>query len=74
MVKIREQTKTLLLKFGSAISGTMAKKIAPKGFDFNQLKNLRATFHEKETFMQFLQAKGLSLMCTQKLAAYFFQP
>ena len=74
MVKIRERTKMLLLKFGSAISGTMAKKIATEGFDFNQLKNLRATFPDKERFSQFLQSKGLSLPCSKKLAAYFFQP
>lgn len=74
MVKLRERTKMLLLKFGSAISGTMAKKIATEGFDFNQLKHLRATFNDKEKFMQFLRAKGLSAMCTQKLGAYFFQP
>ena len=74
MVKIRERTKMLLLKFGSAISGTMAKKIATEGFDFNQLKNLRATFPDKEKFSQFLRSKGLSLPCSKKLAAYFFQP
>ena len=74
MVKIRERTKLLLLKFGSAISGTMAKKIATEGFDFNQLKSLRATFPDKDKFMKFLRAKGLSSMCTQKLVAYFFQP
>ena len=74
MVKIRERTKMLLLKFGSAISGTMAKKIATEGFDFNQLKNLRATFPDKEKFSQFLRSKGLSLPCSKKLAACFFQP
>ena len=74
MVKIRERTKMLLLKFGSAISGTMAKKIATQGFDFNQLKNLRAKFPHKDKFSQFLRSKGLSSTCSQKLAAYFFQP
>ena len=74
MVKIRERTKMLLLKFGSAISGTMAKKIATQGFDFNQLKNLRAKFPDKDKFSQFLRSKGLSSTCSQKLAAYFFQP
>lgn len=64
----------VLLKFGSAISGTMAKKIATEGFDFNQLKNLRATFPGKDKFMQFLRAKGLSAICSQKLVPYFFQP
>ena len=73
MVKLRERTKMLLLKFGSAISGTMAKKIVTEGLHFNQLKNLRATFHDKEKFMQILRAKGLSSKCTQKLAAYFFK-
>ena len=53
MVKIRERTKTLLLKFGSAISDTMAKKIATEGFDFNQLKILRATFPDKQNFIHF---------------------
>ena len=74
MVKIRERTKMLLLKFGSAISGTMAKNIATEGFDFNQLKSLRATFPDKEKFIQFLRSKGLSSICSQKLVAYFFQP
>lgn len=64
----------VLLKFGSAISGTMAKKIAMEGFDFNQLKNLGATFPGKDKFMQFLRAKGLSAICSQKLVTYFFQP
>ena len=64
----------LLLKFGSAISDTMAKKIVTERFDFNQLKHLRATFNDKEKFMQFLWAKSLSAMYTQKLGAYFFQP
>ena len=73
MVKIRERTKMLLLKFGSAISGTMAKKIATEGFDFNQLKGLRATFPDKAKFIQVLRAKGLSSICSQKLVAYFFQ-
>ena len=74
MVKIRERAKMLLLKFGSAISGTMAKKIATEGFDFNQLRSLRATFPDKEKFIQFLRSKGLSSICSQKLVAYFFQP
>ena len=67
MVKIRERTKMLLLKFGSAISGTMAKNIATEGFDFNQLKSLRATFPDKEKSISFLRGKGLSSICSQKL-------
>ena len=74
MVKIRDQTKMLLLKFGSAISGMMTKKIVTEGFDFNQLKSLQATLPDKDKFMQFLWFRGLSPMCSQKLVTYFFQP
>lgn len=73
MVMTRERSKSLLLKMGRALSGNMARKVASEGFDFSQLQNLRERFTEKETFMQFLRAKGLSRVCCQKLAGFFFR-
>ena len=74
MVKIREQTKMLLLKFGRAISGTMAKKLQQRDLISTSLKAYEQHSQTRKKFMQFLWAKGLSSMCSQKLVAYFFQP
>lgn len=73
-ILIRGRTTTLLYKLGSTISGKTAKKIAEEGLDFDQLKDLRARFNQKEEFTQCLRARGLTPMCSQKLAAYFFSP
>ena len=72
MVQTREKSKTLLLKFGSTVSGGMVRKVASQGFSFGDLQNLRIRFQEKEQFVRFLRSKGLSLVCCQKVAGYFY--
>ncbi|KAL9977774.1 hypothetical protein ACROYT_G015214 [Oculina patagonica] len=70
-ILIRGRTRILLYKRGSTISGKTAKRIAEEGLDFNQLKDLRTRFNEKEQFTQCRRARSLTPMCSQKLDAYF---
>ena len=72
MVQTREKSKILLLKLGSTVSGGMSRKVASQGFSSGDLKNLSIRFQEQEQFVHFLRAKGLSLVCCQKLAGYFY--
>ena len=73
MIQTRERSKSLLLKFGTTLSGNMARKVATEGFIFADLQNLRGRFQEMEQFVQSPRAKGLSLLCCRKLAGYFYE-
>ena len=73
MVQTRDKSKSLLLKMGRTLSGNMARKVASEGFDFGKLQILSERLKEKEAFVQYLKTKGLSRVCCQKLAGFFFR-